>query len=145
MDALHALWTASEVRLYLWDNLIIARDTVEQVVESHLETEARLNIGYWALEIANGPVSGFCGFRPIDDGPEIELMYGLRGEYWGKGLATEACIAALDYLWRNTDYQRVYARTDAVNHRSVQVMLRLGMTHQSTTQTMITYVLERPS
>ena len=111
----------------------------------------RLNIGYWALHIppaaspAEAPIAGFCGFRPIEDGPEIELMYGLRGEHWGKGVATEACAAALEYLWRSTSYRQVYARTDALNHRSVEVMLRLGMTHESTTATMIGYLLKRPS
>jgi hypothetical protein len=30
---------------------------------------------------------GFCGFRFIGDGPEIELMYGLLPRYWGQGLA----------------------------------------------------------
>ena len=76
---------------------------------------------------------GFCGFRFIDEGPEIELVYGLQAEHWGKGLATEACMAALDYLWRFTDYRQVYARTDPPNDKSVRVMLRLGMTHESTT------------
>lgn len=103
-------------------------------VESHLLTASEYGIGYWALHIppppasaAAAPIAGFCGFRLIDNGPDIELMYGLRGDYWGKGLATEACLAALEYLWCATGYQKVYARTDPSNDRSVQVMLRLGM------------------
>ena len=64
----------------------------------------------------------------------------------GEGvLATEACIAALGFLWRSTKFARFYARTDAPNDKSVQVMLRLGMTHVSTTQSMVTYVLRRPA
>ena len=90
-------------------------------------------------------MAGFCGFRPIDGGPEIELVYGMRGEHWGNGLATEACASALQYLWRSTDYQRVYARADPPNFRSIRVMLRLNMTHESTTASMITYVLRRAS
>jgi RimJ/RimL family protein N-acetyltransferase len=150
VDALHALWTAPEVRRYLWDDLIITRATVEQVVESDLRTADRDNIGNWTLHIpapvwaAGAPIAGFCGFRLIDDGPEIELMYGLRGEHWGTGLATEACAAALEYLWRSTEYQRVYARTDPPNSKSIQVMVRLGMTHESTTASMISYLLRRP-
>jgi [ribosomal protein S5]-alanine N-acetyltransferase len=150
VDALHALWTAPEVRRYLWDDAVITRGTAEQVVESHLVTAQKHGIGYWALHTppptspAAVPIAGFCGFRFIGDGPEIELMYGLQPEYWGKGLATEACLAALEYLWCSTEYQQVYARTDAPNHKSVQVMLRLGMTHESTTESMITYVLRRP-
>jgi RimJ/RimL family protein N-acetyltransferase len=152
--ALHQLWTATEVRRYLWDDAVITRETVQQVIESHLATADRLNLGYWVLHILpvspiGAPIAGFCGFRLIDDGPklddgpEIELLYGLRGEHWGKGLATEASAAAIEYLWRSTAYPRVYARTDPPNEKSVQVMRRLGMKHESTTPSMITYVLYR--
>jgi RimJ/RimL family protein N-acetyltransferase len=115
-----------------------------------LATVGQLNLGYWALYIPppaapdEAPIAGFCGFRFIDNGPEIELLYGLRGDYWGKGLATEACAAALAYLWRSTNYQQVYARTDPPNYRSVRVMQRLGMKHEATTASMITYLLRRP-
>jgi RimJ/RimL family protein N-acetyltransferase len=149
VDALHELWTASDVRRYLWDDAVITRNLAAKVVESHLVTAAKHRIGYWALHIpptrsAEAPIGGFCGFRFIDDGPEIELMYGLQPEHWRKGLATEACRAALQYLWCSTEYQRVYARTDPPNRQSVQVMVRLGMTNVSTTESIITYLLKRP-
>jgi len=144
VDALHELWTLPEVRRYLWDDIVITRDVVRQIVESHLETADQRNIGCWAIHLeAEMPMAGFCGFRTMDDGPEIELMYGLRAEHWGQGLATEACAAALEYLWRSTGYERVYARTDPPNCRSIQVMLRLNMTHESTTASIVTYLLRR--
>jgi RimJ/RimL family protein N-acetyltransferase len=95
--------------------------------------------------LAEAQIAGFCGFRFIDSGPEVELLYGLRGEQWGKGLATEACLAALEYFWRCTSYQQVYARANPPNNKSVQVMLRLGMIHLSTTATMVSYLLRRPA
>ena len=58
---------------------------------------------------------------------------------------TRSAAAALDYLWRYTEYQRVYAVTDSPNDKSVQVMLRLGMTHESTTDSIVTYLLRRPT
>jgi RimJ/RimL family protein N-acetyltransferase len=116
---------------------------VQQLVEPSLRTSSQSGIGYWTLHTGppaapGAPIAGFCGFRFIDDGPEIELMYGLRGEYWGKGLTTEACLAILDYLWRFTQFPRVYARNDPPNKRSVQVMLRLGMTRDLATDSGIT-------
>jgi [ribosomal protein S5]-alanine N-acetyltransferase len=146
----HSLWAAPEVRRFLWDDIVITREVAQEVVESHLATVDQCGLGFWALHIpppaslAEGPIEWFCGFRFIDEGPEIELLYGLRGEHWGKGLATEACAAALRYLWRSTSYQRVFARTDPPNLKSVQVMTRLGMVHESTTASMITYVLHCP-
>ncbi|HLJ50867.1 MAG TPA: GNAT family N-acetyltransferase [Bryobacteraceae bacterium] len=146
VDALHALWIDPSVRQYLWDDVVISRSVAQQVFDSHLANVERHGIGYWGVYVAQGSsaVAGFCGFRFVGEGPEIELMYGLRGEYWGKGLATEACGAALNHLWLTTGFQRVYARTDPPNQRSVAVMQRLGLTHVSTTKTMISYVLDRP-
>ncbi len=101
VDAMHSLWTAPEVRRFLWDDIVITREVAQEVVESHLATADGSGFGFWALEIppppqsAEAPIAGFCGFRFIDAGPEIELLYGLRGEHWGMGLATEACAAAL--------------------------------------------------
>lgn len=148
VDVLHSLWTAPEVRRYLWDDAVIARDVAQEIVENHLRTADEQAIGYWAIQVppaSEAQLVGFCGFRFIDDGPDIELMYGLRGECWGKGFATESCSAILDYLWRGTDFARVYARADPPNARSVDVMCRLGMTHLSTTESTITYVLHRPA
>jgi [ribosomal protein S5]-alanine N-acetyltransferase len=150
VDPLHALWTAPEVRRYLWDDVVITRETADQIVDSHLATADRHGIGYWALHVppasslAGAPIAGFCGFRFIGDGPEIELMYGLQAEYWGRGLATEACRSAIEYLWRSTEFHLVYARTDPPNKGSVRVMRRLGMTLVSTGASTVTYVLRRP-
>jgi [ribosomal protein S5]-alanine N-acetyltransferase len=71
-------------------------------------------------------------------------MYGLLPQFWGKGIATEASGAALDYIWNSTAFPQVWARTDPPNTASVTVMVRLGMTHQSSTPTMISYVIDRP-
>ena len=83
IDSLHTLFTAPEVRRYLWDDVVIARELVAQLVDSHLVTADHYGIGYWALHLpptltGDATIAGFCGFRFINDGPEIELMYGLR-------------------------------------------------------------------
>jgi RimJ/RimL family protein N-acetyltransferase len=109
------------------------------------ENSAGHGIGFWAIRLSDdSQLAGFCGFRFIDTGPEIELLYGLKGEYWGQGVASEAALAAIEYLWRSTGFRQVFARTDAPNEASIRVMLRLGMTHATTRESMIAYVLLRP-
>jgi RimJ/RimL family protein N-acetyltransferase len=46
VDALHELWTAPDVRRYLWDDAVITRNLAAKVVESHLATAAKHRIGY---------------------------------------------------------------------------------------------------
>jgi RimJ/RimL family protein N-acetyltransferase len=87
---------------------------VVEVVESHFTTVVSHGIEYWVIR----PMIGFCGFRFLEDSTEIELLYGLLPDRWGRGLATEASQAALDYLWHATAFKRVWARTDVPNARS---------------------------
>lgn len=145
VDVLHEMWTTPDVRRYLWDDLVIPRETAVAVVESHHTTCEQHAIGYWNLHLIEQPDTfiGFCGFRFIDETSNLELMYGLMRDFWGRGIATEACAAAIDYLWNATDYSVLYARTDPPNAASVRVMQRLGMQHESATDTTITYVLHR--
>ncbi len=145
IDALHTLWRAPDMRRYLWDDRVITRDTAADAVKSHLETQVQHAIGYWALHIPppDDSIGGFVGFRFMDQGPEIELMYGLAASHWGKGLATQACTVAIGYLWRSTAFNRLYARANPPNQRSIQVMCRLGMTLDSASAAMTTYLLRR--
>lgn len=146
VGVIHTLWTAPEVRRYLWDDVSISRETAERTVTSIVDTAAREGIGCWTLHIPpeSDEVAGFVGFRYIQGGPELELLYGLRGPHWGQGLATEASQIALDYLWNSTAIPRVYARTDPPNHASIRVMSRLGMKHAFSSEKMVVYLLDRP-
>ncbi len=144
IDRLHALWIQPDMRRFLWDDIIISRDRAADEVELGLENAARYGIGYWIIEPQReNDVLGFCGFRLIERGPEIELMYGLERACWGKGLATEASRVLVAWLWTSTDYQRVFARTDPPNQKSLAVMQRLGMRLHSASPTLISYVLDR--
>jgi ribosomal-protein-alanine N-acetyltransferase len=148
LDILHSFWTVPEVRRVLWDDTVITREVSERVLNSHLATQARDGIGFWIIFVSDShfsTVPGFCGFRYIDDGSDIELLYGLRGEHWGKGFATEASHAIIEYLWVSTGFTRLYARADPPNERSVRVMQRLGMLQEVTGGPVVTYVLPRPT
>jgi RimJ/RimL family protein N-acetyltransferase len=134
------------MRRYLWDDVVIPRETAEEVLESYLTTSDSHGIGFWAVHLPPEPIiTGFCGFRFFGEGREVELLYGLRSEHWGQGLATEASMAVLDYFWVATPFTRVYARADPPNAKSMGVMKRLGMSLESITPALVTYVLSRPS
>ncbi|WPB80533.1 GNAT family N-acetyltransferase [Archangium violaceum] len=44
-----------------------------------------------------GTFIGFTGLGRIDEGEEVEVLYGLFPDYWGRGLATEATEAMLRF------------------------------------------------
>lgn len=92
--------------------------------------------GLWALEEAStGAFLGFTGFAaPTFDAsftPAIEVGWRLGAHAWGRGYATEAATAALEWGASRLDPPRgeVVSFTAAINVRSRAVMERLGFEH----------------
>lgn len=77
------------------------------------------------LKKDNIPI-GYCGFS----GPEsCDVGYGLKTEFWHKGIVTEAAAALLRRI-QNAGYPYVTATHDIQNPRSGNVMKKLGMTYK---------------
>jgi RimJ/RimL family protein N-acetyltransferase len=131
VDALHALWTDARVRRWLWDDLVIPRETAEQVVAASEASFAAAGYGQWVVEgVAGAGLVGFAGLRPIEGGagpPEIELLYGLAPPHWGRGYAAEASRAVLAHGFGRCGLARIAGRTDSPNRASARVLERLGM------------------
>lgn len=128
VDALHQLWTDPDVRRYLWDDVVISRDRAEETVLTSIESAERSGAGLWLVRSKPGDeLIGFCGLilRAGEEAPE--LMYGIVKPWWGRGLATEASCAALEYAFGVLGADRVTAMTDSPNVASVRVLERLGM------------------
>ncbi len=73
----------------------------------------------------NNVLIGGIGLTPEDDG-YCELGYWLGFEYWGKGYATEACIALLNYAKTNTSYKNFKATVNKGNTASSKVLKKVG-------------------
>lgn len=128
LDALHALWTDAEVRRWLWDDVVIARERAAQVVEESLGSFDAHGFGIWVVRPRDGDeVIGFAGLRFVEGSDEIELLYGLAPAHWGTGLATEAGEAVLAHGFGPVGLPRIAARVDTPNHTSVRVLERLAM------------------
>lgn len=55
-----------------------------------------------------------------------EIGYILHPEVWGRGMASEACAAALDHLFATTDHADATADVDPDNAASIRVLEKLG-------------------
>jgi len=88
--------------------------------------------GPWAVELkATGDLLGFTGLtRPSFDAhftPCVEVGWRLARSFWGKGFATEAARAALDFGFDKAGLKEIVSFTVPANKRSIAVMERLGM------------------
>jgi ribosomal-protein-alanine N-acetyltransferase len=74
------------------------------------------------------PLIGNCGIRLETAGAvQADMGYELAPEHWGKGYATEAARAMLDFGFRELGVQRVWAWCNAENRASSRVLEKLGM------------------
>ena len=130
-DELHRLWTDPHVRRYLWDDLEISRDRAEAEITNSIESFNTRGFGFWAvfLEEKDSDLIGFCGLRVFGKPEEVEILYGIHPSHWGKGLATEASAAVLNFGFQMCRLPKIYAGADSPNKASIRVMEKLGMTY----------------
>lgn len=88
--------------------------------------------GFWAIELKE--THQFIGFTGLHDQPSqfsfspcTEIGWRLARHAWGKGYATEAASACLDFAFNQLNLTRVVAFTATQNRPSLAVMRRLNM------------------
>jgi len=120
-----------------------ARQVLEQVI---LPQYALYNHGRWAVlvkpglpgEISRdgilkpgresvGEFIGWCGLKARPERNEIDLGYRLVKKAWGKGYATEAAWACLQYGFEKLNLQRIVGRAMPQNIASLRVLEKCGM------------------
>lgn len=126
-DALHALWTGSGVRRYLWDDEVIPLDRTTEVIERSEQMFCGSRCGLWGAHW-NDParLAGFCGLWMFRETADLELLYGVAEDLWGHGYAAEMAEAVIAYCFGALDMSVVRASTDAGNSASVRVLEKLG-------------------
>ena len=83
-------------------------------------------VGIYLLD--GGKLIGDCGFRvPEAKSAQAEVGMTLAPEFQGKGYATEALRALLDYLFMTLKKHRVFGSVDPRNVSSIRLLERVGM------------------
>jgi RimJ/RimL family protein N-acetyltransferase len=106
-------------------------DAVATRIRHHFD---RHGFAQWAVEVPDlAPFIGFVGLSaPSFEAhftPCVEVGWRLAYEHWGRGYASEAAVAALDFGFGELGLAEIVSFTTTVNDRSIRVMERIGMTH----------------
>lgn len=107
----------------------------DQSREMALRTQALIadrGWGFWAVELpGHSPFIGFVGLHTPKDSlpcaPCVEVGWRLARAHWGKGYATEAARAALDFGFETLGLESIVSFTAVINLPSIAVMKKLGM------------------
>jgi [ribosomal protein S5]-alanine N-acetyltransferase len=85
--------------------------------------------GFRIFHRTSGAVVGTCSFKgPPSDGM-VEIAYGIEPEAQGKGFATEAARALVDYAFTSPEVRKVLAHTLPEPNASTRVLAKCGFRH----------------
>ena len=113
--------------LRFWNSDPLA-DLAEAAAWAAAQGGLQLSRGFaqWHVsETTGGRFVGCLGLQPLED--EVELLYALVPGAWGRGYATEAGLAALEYGLGEAGLERVVGIAREANVASVRVLCKLGM------------------
>lgn len=118
------LFTNPKVRTFLGG--IREPDSVE--VSLHDMAKPEEGAHYWVVrEKYKEEFIGLVSLDPHHDEQAKEVSYQLLPEWWGKGYATEAVSAIIDYAFNDLKLPAIVAETQSANTASCMLMEKLGM------------------
>jgi len=93
------------------------------------EQAARQGWGIWLMVgLSEGSLVGDIGFKgPPDDFQTVEIGYSVLPAFRGRGYATEAARALIDWGFAQPGVQRIVANCLADNAASIRVLEKAGM------------------
>ncbi|HEY2252885.1 MAG TPA: GNAT family N-acetyltransferase [Planctomycetaceae bacterium] len=123
------LGSNAEVQRYTRDPLLTSIDQAQEMLLRHPIADYRKHgFGRWAVVCkADGRLIGFAGLKYLDELREVDVGYRLLPEYWGRGLATEAVRASVQYGFETLKLSRIIGLVDPENTRSVRVLEKSGL------------------
>jgi ribosomal-protein-alanine N-acetyltransferase len=130
-EQLLAHWTSAQVRQFMFDGAVLSAAEVSAAIAGSAASFTAAGYGLWLISErrAAGPaeMAGTAGLRPLED-LGLEIIWSLAPALWGRGYATEAARAVLDYALGRLGLPEVLAEIDEGNAASARVAGRLGMT-----------------
>ena len=105
----------------------LSRGEAEKSFNSIREHWFRHGFGIWAILNKRKILIGRCGLNLIDETSEVEIDFLLTKKFWGKGYATEATKAVLEYGFKILNLDKIIALAKIENKASRKVMEKIGM------------------
>lgn len=116
------------VTKYTGDGAFKDLQEAENIVKYVIGQYDKYGYGRWiVIEKETGNTLGWCGLKYHDDTDETDLGYRFMQKHWGKGYATEASLACIDYGFKVLKLDRIIGRAMKENKNSINVLKKTGM------------------
>ena len=127
LEPMLAVYGDLEAMRFVGDGTALSRDDCERWLAVTAENYAKRGYGMFALvERQTGQVVGFGGLIHFAGRGEPEIKYALLRSAWGRGLATEAARALLEFA-RARGLPEVIATVHPLHGASQRVLAKAAM------------------
>lgn len=131
VDDLHRLYSHRDLFKYMSNEKPLLWEQARAVIDAFTENWKRHHFGVWAVVDRNNQrLIGHCGFKFLENTPDVQIGYLLSQSYWGRGLTTEAAAAVLRYGFEVAKLKRIVAIAKPENIASRRVMEKIGMKYE---------------
>jgi [ribosomal protein S5]-alanine N-acetyltransferase len=96
-------------------------------IDGQLEHWAEYGFGHWGVEEKGQRLIGWCGLQFLPETDETEVAYCLGKVHWGKGFATEAALASLNFGLSDLAIKEIVGLTHVENKASQHVLQKIGL------------------
>lgn len=121
-----------EVTRYTHDPVSDLQHAEEILKTIILPQYALYNLGRWAVHLKSASVQGefigWCGLKYHPRLKETDLGFRFKKIFWGKGYATEAAAACINYGFKTLNLKTIVGRAEPENIASCRVLEKCGMT-----------------
>ena len=126
MKLAELLWGDPDVTRFICASGKFTRKDISARLEKERNNNQEYHVQYWPVfECSSQELIGCCGLRPYHEN-SYEIGFHLRPQFWGKGYATEAAAAVIDYAFTVLKAEALFAGHHPNNTASSKVLRKLG-------------------
>jgi RimJ/RimL family protein N-acetyltransferase len=127
-EAVFRIHSDPEVLRYTGDTAPAdVEETRQKLAERQIADYRRYGFGRWACALkATGELVGWAGLKYLPELGEVDLGYRLGRDWWGRGLATEAARACVEYGFATLDLPRMIGLVEHAHAPSIRVLEKAG-------------------
>ncbi len=123
-----SLWSDPSVTKFISVNGKFDNIQIKEKLENEILNKKLYDVQYWPIFVLTTNENiGCCGLRPYNlDKGIYEIGCHLKPKFWGKGFASEAAKAVIDFAFQKPGAQNLFAGHNPNNATSKKFLTQLG-------------------